>query len=198
MTVTRLFPKALLQWEDFAPGNGRHILERYRDKVCTFNDDMQGTGAITLAAAISAIRVCGTPLRNQRVAGFGGDEKGAADQIRDAMTRRRDRGCGGCVDRKGLLTTAMNGDSSFLKDYQAAYARPHAENSGWKRGAQDSGIGLAEVVRRVQPNYMIGGIDRARRSQRGDREGNGQEQTDGRSSSCFPHPHHAPKPFQRT
>jgi len=57
--VTTLFPNALLQWEDFAPGNGRRILEKYRDRICTFNDDMQGTGAITLAAAISAVRVCG-------------------------------------------------------------------------------------------------------------------------------------------
>ena len=54
--VTKLFPHALLQWEDFAPGNGRRILEKYRDQICTFNDDMQGTGAIALAAAISAVR----------------------------------------------------------------------------------------------------------------------------------------------
>src|SRR5271163_4774406 len=59
--VTKLFPHALLQWEDLAPGNGRRILEKYRDSGCNFNDDMQGTGAITLAAAISAVRVCGTP-----------------------------------------------------------------------------------------------------------------------------------------
>src|SRR5579871_1915721 len=69
--VTRLFPKAMLQWEDFAPGSGRRILEKYREHLCTFNDDIQGTGAITLAAAISAVRVCGTPLRNQRVVIFG-------------------------------------------------------------------------------------------------------------------------------
>ena len=74
--VTKLFPNALLQWEDFAPGNGRRILENYRDRICTFNDDMQGTGAITLAAAISAVRVCGTPLRNQRVVIFGAGTAG--------------------------------------------------------------------------------------------------------------------------
>jgi malate dehydrogenase (oxaloacetate-decarboxylating) len=65
--VTRLFPNAMLQWEDFAPSTGRRILEKYRDRICTFNDDIQGTGAITLAAAISAVRACGTPLRSQRV-----------------------------------------------------------------------------------------------------------------------------------
>src|SRR5579884_2234367 len=87
--VTTMFPGALLQWEDFAPGNGRRILERYRASICTFNDDMQGTGAITLAAAISAVRICGTPLRNQRVVIFGAGTAGIgiADQIRDAMIR---------------------------------------------------------------------------------------------------------------
>ena len=96
--ATKLFPNALLQWEDFAPGNGRRILEKYRDRICTFNDDMQGTGAITLAAAISAVRVCGTPLRNQRVVIFGAGTAGigVADQIRDAMVREglSERGCG--------------------------------------------------------------------------------------------------------
>src|SRR5450759_1713365 len=87
--VTKLFPNALLQWEDFAPGNGRRIIEKYRDRICTFNDDMQGTGASTLAASISAVRVCGTPLRNQRVVIFGAGTAGVgiADQIRRAMVR---------------------------------------------------------------------------------------------------------------
>src|SRR5580704_1870676 len=110
--VTKLFPKALLEWEDFAPGNGRRILAKYRDKVCTFNDDIQGTGAIALAAAISAVRVCGTPLRNQRVVIFGAGTAGIgiADQIRDAMVReglsKEDASKRfWCVDKHGLLTT---------------------------------------------------------------------------------------------
>ena len=88
-TATKLFPNALLQWEDFGPGNGRRILEKYRERICTFNDDMQGTGAITLAAAVSAVRVCGSPLRNQRVVIFGAGTAGVgiADQIRDGMVR---------------------------------------------------------------------------------------------------------------
>src|SRR6202790_508640 len=87
--ASKLFPNALLQWEDFAPGNGRRILEKYRDRICTFNDDMQGTGAITLAAVVSAVRVCGAPLRNQRVVIFGAGTAGVgvADQIRAAMVR---------------------------------------------------------------------------------------------------------------
>jgi malate dehydrogenase (oxaloacetate-decarboxylating) len=151
--ATRLFPSAMLQWEDFAPGNGRRILEKYRGRVSTFNDDMQGTGAITLAAAISAVRVCGTPLRNQRVVIFGAGTAGIgiADQLRDAMVRE---GLSieeaakrfWCVDRQGLLTSDMAGQ---LRDYQAAYARPADEG-------HEGGASLAEVMRRVKPTMLIG------------------------------------------
>jgi malate dehydrogenase (oxaloacetate-decarboxylating) len=158
--VTRLFPNALLQWEDFAPGNGRRILEKYRDRICTFNDDMQGTGAITLAAAISAVRVCGAPLRNQRVVIFGAGTAGVgiADQIRDAMVReglsKEDAARRfWCVDRQGLLTTGM---ADQLLDYQATYARPAAESRGWKDAGNGNGVSLAEVVRRVKPTMLIG------------------------------------------
>jgi malate dehydrogenase (oxaloacetate-decarboxylating) len=156
VAVTRLFPNALLQWDDFAPSHGREILDKYRDRVCTFNDDMQGTGAIVLAAAISAVRICGIPLRNQRVVilGAGTAGIGIADQLRDAMAReglskeeasRRFW----CVDRQGLLTTADQ-----LPDHQVNYARPAAECAGWGRDGRAAG--LAEVVHRVQPTMLIG------------------------------------------
>jgi malate dehydrogenase (oxaloacetate-decarboxylating) len=158
--VTKLFPNALLQWEDFEPGNGRRILEKYRDRICTFNDNMQGTGVITLAAAISAVRVCGTPLRNQRVVIYGAGTAGigVADKIRNAMMReglskhdatRRIW----CVDRQGLLRTEM---ADQLRDYQMTYARPAAESKGWKRDGNANGITLAEVVHRVAPTMLIG------------------------------------------
>ena len=159
-TVLKLFPHALLQWEDFGPGNGRRILEKYRDEICTFSDDLQGTGAITLAAAISAARVCGAPLRNQRVIIFGAGTAGIgiADQIRAAMVReglsRKDAERRfWCVDLPGLLTDDL-GDR--LRAYQAAYARPAAEVKGWRHGGAENGIDLAEVVRRVQPTMLIG------------------------------------------
>jgi malate dehydrogenase (oxaloacetate-decarboxylating) len=156
--VTKLFPHVLLQWEDFAPGNGRRILEKYREKICTFSDDIQGTGAITLAALISSVRVCGTPLRNQRVVIFGAGTAGIgiADQIRDAMMREGLSKADAakriwCVDRNGLLTDAM---TDQLRDYQVAYARPAAESRNWRNAAD--GLGLVEVVRRVQPTILIG------------------------------------------
>jgi malate dehydrogenase (oxaloacetate-decarboxylating) len=158
--VTKLFPGALLQWEDFAPGNGRKILAKYRDRICTFNDDMQGTGAITLAAAISAVRVSGTPLRSQRVIIFGAGTAGIgiADQLSDAMVREGLSKAGAaarfwCVDRHGLLTADMGAE---LLDHQAPYARPAAESNSWKVDAGGKGTGLAEVVRRVAPTMLIG------------------------------------------
>jgi len=158
--ATRLFPNALLQWADFAPGNARRILARYRDRICTFNDDVQGTGAITLAAAISAVRACGTPLRNQRVVVFGAGAAGigVAGQIRDAMVREgvsREEASRRfwCVDQQGLLTTDM---ATPLSDYQTPYARPAAESKSWKHDENGNGIGLAEVVRRVKPTMLIG------------------------------------------
>jgi malate dehydrogenase (oxaloacetate-decarboxylating) len=159
-TVTKLFPNALLQWEDFAPGNGRRILEKYRSRLSTFNDDMQGTGAITLAAVVSAVRVCGSPMRNQRVVilGAGTAGLGIADQIRDAMMREGlSRAEASArfwfVDTDGLLTDNMG---ERLRDYQVPYARPAAEVKRWKRGGPDEAIDLAEVVHQVRPTMLIG------------------------------------------
>ncbi len=122
--VTNRFPHALLQWEDFAPDNGRRIIDRYRTGSAHSTTTLQGTGVITLAAIISAIRVCGTPLRNHRVVIFGAGTAGTgvAEQMRDAMMReglskedatRRFW----CVDREGLLTSDMSGR---LPDYRGA------------------------------------------------------------------------------
>jgi malate dehydrogenase (oxaloacetate-decarboxylating) len=159
-TVTKLYPNALLQWEDFAPANGRRILDRYRDHISTFNDDMQGTGAITLAAAVSAVRVCGSPMRNQRVVilGAGTAGIGIADQIRDAMIREglsREQAAARfwLVDVDGLLIDDMG---QRVRDFQAPYARPAAEVKRWKRDVSTRAIDLGEVVHQVRPTMLIG------------------------------------------
>jgi malate dehydrogenase (oxaloacetate-decarboxylating) len=158
--ATRRFPNALLQWVDFEPGNARRILDRYRNQICTFNDDLQGIGAITLAAAISAVRVCGTPLRNQRVIIFGAGTAGIgiADRIREAMVRdglSRDDASKRfwCVDRNGLLTDEM---AAELRPFQTPWARPAGEISTWKHEANGAGVSLAEVIHRVRPTMLIG------------------------------------------
>lgn len=156
----KLLPKAVLLWGDFGSGNGRRVLEKYRRQIRTFSDDLQGTGAITLAAAISAMRVCGAPLRNQRVVIFGAGTAGIgiADQIRNAMmaeglSQVRAARRFWCVDLQGLLTDDM-GDR--LRDDQAIYARPGAEVRAWTRAGAESIISLAEVVRKVRPTMLIG------------------------------------------
>ncbi|WP_269855528.1 NAD-dependent malic enzyme [Streptomyces sp. RPT161] len=154
-TVSELYPNALLHFEDFGPGNARRILEAYRDRYRIFNDDMQGTGAITLAAAVSALKVTGVPFREQRVIVFGAGTAGVgiADQLRDAMVRdgldaqeatRRVW----LIDKQGLLLEGM----PDLRDYQVPYARPAAEVRGWAEG----GIDLLTTVQHVHPTILIG------------------------------------------
>jgi len=158
-TALKIFPHALLHWEDFGPGNARRILDRYRDHILTFNDDMQGTGAVNLAAVLAGARVSRTPLTQHRIVIFGSGTAGIgiADQLHDAMTSdgldtAAARARFWCLDRYGLLTDDMTG----LRDFQVPYARPAAEVRDWPGHGTDGGIRLAEVVRRVHPTILIG------------------------------------------
>jgi len=159
--VGTLFPRALLHWEDLGVANARRLLERYRNERLTFNDDIQGTGAVNLAAVLAATMASGVPLADHRIVIFGMGTAGAgiADQLTAAMAaegipeveaRRRFW----AVDRQGLLTL----DMTALSDAQRRYARDPGEVAGWRR---DDGIGLAEVVARVHPTVLIGTSTRA-------------------------------------
>ncbi|MBE7103326.1 oxaloacetate-decarboxylating malate dehydrogenase [Bacillus cereus] len=154
--VNKQFPKALLHWEDFSSRNARKILDKYRHDVCTFNDDIQGTGAVSLAAVLSAVKVSSVPLSEHRVVVFGAGTAGIgiADQVRDAMVRvglsdEESHNRFWCIDRNGLVTDNMED----LLDFQIPYARKEAEVSEWK---QNDVIGLAEVVKHVKPTILIG------------------------------------------
>src|SRR5262249_43513506 len=85
--VKRKFPRVLLQWEDFAQTNASPLLARYRDQLCTFNDDIQGTAAVTTGTLLAAVAKTGGRLRNQRVAilGAGSAGCGVAEQLVEAM-----------------------------------------------------------------------------------------------------------------
>ncbi|MCT9932181.1 NAD-dependent malic enzyme [Planotetraspora sp. A-T 1434] len=159
VAVADVFPNALLHWEDFAADNARRIMGRYGDTVLTFNDDIQGTGAVNLAAVLSALRATGTPLHEQRVVVFGAGTAGVgiADQLRSAMiSRGLDPRTAGrrfwALGRNGLLTDT----SAALRDYQTPYARPADEVAGWHHDRELGGIGLDEVVRRIHPTVLIG------------------------------------------
>jgi len=157
--ATQLFPRAILHWEDFGTSNARRILDRYRASTLTFNDDMQGTGSVALAAILSASAATGTALSEHRVVvhGSGTAGIGIADQLRDAMcgdgtareaaTRRF-----WCVGRHGMLTDAR----PDLRDFQVPYARPVSEADGWGVTDEFGGASLLEVVRQVRPTILIG------------------------------------------
>ncbi|PRT13830.1 NAD-dependent malic enzyme [Bacillus thuringiensis] len=154
--VNKQFPKALLHWEDFSSRNARKILDKYRHDICTFNDDIQGTGAVSLAAVLSAVKASDVPLSEHRVVVFGAGTAGIgiADQVRDAMVRvgvseEESYKRFWCIDRNGLVTDNMED----LLDFQIPYARKEAEVSEWK---QNDMIGLAEVVKHVKPTILIG------------------------------------------
>ena len=131
----KLFPQAMLHWEDFGASNARRILNRYADQVCTFNDDMQGTAAVVLAAAFSAVRAAGSRMRDQRVVihGSGTAGLGIADMMRDQMVReglsheeatRRFYPLG----RNGLIADDR---IEHLYDFQVPYAHPWSEVKDW-------------------------------------------------------------------
>jgi malate dehydrogenase (oxaloacetate-decarboxylating) len=157
-TASRLFPKALLHFEDFGPSNARRILQAYADKASIFNDDMQGTGAITLAAVLAGVRVAGTSVADQRVVVFGAGTAGVgiADQIRDAMVRAGALPEAATrqvwlVDKDGLLVDDMGN----LRDFQVPYARPTTEAKNYDRDAEGH-ITLAAAVAEVHPTILVG------------------------------------------
>ena len=157
--ATKLFPEALLHWEDFGASNARRILDRYAERHCTFNDDMQGTAVVVLAAAFAAMQAAGTRMADQRVVilGAGTAGLGIADMMRDVLvgqgvsTEEATR-CFWALDRKGLLTDDR---VATMRDFQVPYARPIAEVADWTL-ARPGTFGLADVVANVHPTMLIG------------------------------------------
>ena len=156
--VRQELPGTLLQWEDFGVEHARPILERYRHQMLTFNDDIQGTGAIVLAVLLSASEVSGVPFADQRIAilGAGSAGVGVADLLRAELVKRglsdaeaRQR----CwiVNRGGVLHTRR----TDLKPEQFVYAKNWEELSSWARASPDR-ASLEEVVREVHPTVLIG------------------------------------------
>jgi malate dehydrogenase (oxaloacetate-decarboxylating) len=156
--VEEELPSACLQWEDFATPHARPILERYRDRLLTFNDDIQGTAAVVLGAVTGAVKAAGGKLRDQRIVflGAGSAGIGVADYLRAAMVAEglsdrdaRDRFW--FVDKDGLLHT----ERKNLTPDQEVYAQPPERWAGWEKPA-DGVFRLAEVVEHVKPTLLIG------------------------------------------
>ena len=156
--VMRVYPDAVLQWEDFLKANAITQLARFRDRLCTFNDDIQGTAAVAVAGVYASLRLTGQGIRDQRIvlAGAGASAQGIASLFAAALredgvshTEARMRIC--TVDRRGLVTQTR----PELEDFKAAYARPIEEVATY--ACRDPGhITLEETVRNFRPTILIG------------------------------------------
>jgi malate dehydrogenase (oxaloacetate-decarboxylating) len=156
--VRQELPNACLQWEDFATPHARPILERYRDELLTFNDDIQGTAAVALGAILGAVGVTGKRLRDQQIVflGAGSAAVGVADYLRaalvqDGLSEAEARGRFWMVDKDGLLHTGR----TDLTPEQRVYAQPDGRVAGWPRTSHGT-IGLADVIGRVDATVLIG------------------------------------------
>jgi malate dehydrogenase (oxaloacetate-decarboxylating) len=154
-TAHRLFPNALLHFEDFGPANARAILNTYAADYPVFNDDVQGTGAVVMAAIYSGIKVTGVRMRDQRVVVFGAGTAGLgiADQIRDAMvadgaTVEQAIAQIWPIDRQGLLFNDMDD----LRDFQVPYAK-NRKQVGVPDGHQ---VGLLDAIKMASPTILLG------------------------------------------
>jgi len=156
--VKKKLPKTFLHWEDFGRDNARKVLDCYRDDISSFNDDIQGTGAVALAAVLSAIKSSGLSIENHKIVIFGAGTAGAgiADQVCDAMVRQgmsveEARNKFYLIDRDGLLVDGMTTLLPFQKDY----AHTKGDVSNWELEQNDK-IMLKDVVHNVKPTILIG------------------------------------------
>jgi malate dehydrogenase (oxaloacetate-decarboxylating) len=154
-TAHRLFPNAMLHFEDFGPEHARDILTTYSPDYCVFNDDVQGTGAVVMAAVYSGLKVARSPMADQKLVVFGSGTAGVgiADQLRDAMiadgaTDAQATAQVWLVDKQGLLFDDMDD----LRNFQAPYAKNRK-----KLGVADSErVGLVETIKMASPTILLG------------------------------------------
>jgi malate dehydrogenase (oxaloacetate-decarboxylating) len=156
--VKEELPETCLQWEDFANPHARPILERYRDQLLTFNDDIQGTAAVTLGAILSAIKVTGKNLKDQHIVmlGAGAAAIGVADGFREAMkeeglTEQEARSRVWLINSKGVLHSGRKD----LTSEQMVYAQLEDRVAAWPRTSKGN-VGLADVIGQIDATILIG------------------------------------------
>jgi malate dehydrogenase (oxaloacetate-decarboxylating) len=156
--VTERWGHVLLQWEDFARSNATRLLERYRDRLCTFNDDVQGTAVVAAGALLATANVTGVPIRDQRIAvvGAGGAGSGISllllqAMIAEGLSEAEARSRFYLIDRDGLLVEGMKD----LMPFQQPFVQPRSAINEWKREREDF-ISLGDVVRNARPTVLIG------------------------------------------
>jgi malate dehydrogenase (oxaloacetate-decarboxylating) len=156
--VKRRWPHILLQWEDFAGSNANRLLERYRDRLCTFNDDIQGTAAVATATVLGAVQATGIPMKEQRIGflGFGSAGIGIANLLlaamkEDGLSEEDAHKQFYPVDRYGLILAGQAG----LRPDQVRYARKKSDLEGWTLSGSEQ-VSLADVVRNAKLTVLIG------------------------------------------
>ncbi len=156
--IKKRYPKVLLQWEDFAKPNARPLLEKYRNQICSFNDDIQGTAAVALAALLSALKLSNKPLKEQKIALLGGGSAGLgiADLIRQAMVASGVPESTSyqnfyVVDIDGLLHDQLK----HMDSEQKKFAHPFKEVGEWASSTSGK-ISLLDVIHRAKPTILIG------------------------------------------
>lgn len=157
-SIKRHMPHVLLQFEDFAQQHAYPLLERYKDQLCTFNDDIQGTASVAVAAILAATRVTNIPLKEHRVAllGAGSAGCGISEQLVHAMmnqglTEQEARSRFYLVDRYGLLHDEMKD----LLPFQKGFVKPSASLQNWKLEKKGE-ITLTDVINNAQPTILLG------------------------------------------
>jgi malate dehydrogenase (oxaloacetate-decarboxylating) len=158
VAVERTLPRVLLQWEDFARPHARPLLDRYRDRLCTFNDDIQGTAAVVAGALHGALQVTKERLSEQNVVIFGAGSAGTglaehilAAMVRDGLPEPEARRHFFLLDLNGLLHTGM----TDLSPIQQRFAQPREAVAGWATGPGGQ-IGLLDVVTRIRATVLVG------------------------------------------
>jgi malate dehydrogenase (oxaloacetate-decarboxylating) len=156
--LRKRFPNVYLHWEDFGRQTARKNLDRYKDEMCTFNDDMQGTAAVTLGAILAGLKVNGTKMSEQRVVIHGAGTAGCciADQIVaammvDGLSEKEALSRMFLIDMNGMLHSNMD----HLEYFQKKYAQPVEVYTDWDR-VKGKIIQLSEVVKNVKPTILIG------------------------------------------
>ncbi|HHG3113793.1 TPA: NAD-dependent malic enzyme [Vibrio parahaemolyticus] len=155
--VQRRWPDALIQFEDFAQKNAMPLLERYKDRICCFNDDIQGTAAVTVGSLLAACKAAGTQLSKQRITFLGAGSAGCgiaeaiiAQMVSEGISDEKARSQVYMVDRWGLLQEGMPN----LLDFQQRLVQKHSNTKEWEN--EGNGFSLLDVMRNAKPTVLIG------------------------------------------
>ncbi|HII4335182.1 TPA: NAD-dependent malic enzyme [Vibrio parahaemolyticus] len=155
--VQRRWPDALIQFEDFAQKNAMPLLERYKNRICCFNDDIQGTAAVTVGSLLAACKAAGTQLSKQRITFLGAGSAGCgiaeaiiAQMVSEGISDEKARSQVYMVDRWGLLQEGMPN----LLDFQQRLVQKHSNTKEWEN--EGNGFSLLDVMRNAKPTVLIG------------------------------------------